>query len=229
MVRSVLALFGCLAFVGCGSGQTGSPECGGEGRSCLCDPLQPGILHLLLRVRADRVGPDQLQATIVSVVTPAEYAPGFVAGERVGGSVLTERPCAAWEASALTAGGELLVVYQPRGNDFPPFCGDAATTQCQQQRSEALLDGSFWWAVPWTEPLSFGGGYQLSSSELSVLLGQQSCLQRFPVAPAGPCDDTPQCSVRTAPKAASWAWGFVLAAAALLVSARRVRRRDSRR
>jgi MYXO-CTERM domain-containing protein len=126
----------------------------------------------------------------------------------------------------LIGGEELLVLYRPVGDDFPLICeGALATIQCEQQRSEALLHGSFWWAVPWTEPLSFGGAYQLSRSELSVLFGQQSCLQRFPAAPAGPCDDTPQCSVRTAPKVASWAWVLVLAAAALLVSARRVRRR----
>src|SRR5689334_19915675 len=118
MVRPrALALFACLAFVGCLSGQTGSPDCAGP-TSCLCDALSPWALNVLLRVRADSAGPDQLRATVVSVVTPGEHLRGFVAAGHVGGYVFDR--CGG--TSTWIAGQELLALYRPVGDDFPPLC-----------------------------------------------------------------------------------------------------------
>lgn len=78
-----------LALVGCGSGQTGSPECIG-GTSCVCERVQAG--GALLRVRVDQFN-GSLQASVVALVSPAEHAFGLVANERVAGYVVRERPC----------------------------------------------------------------------------------------------------------------------------------------
>lgn len=214
-----------LALVGCSSGQTGSPECVG-GTSCVCEPVHAG--GALLRVRVERFD-GWLQASVGAVVSPAEHAFGLVANEPIAGEVLQERPCERLGGSVLVTGEEALVLYQPRGSDAVPICeGAQATEECRSRRSQALLDGVFSWAVPWTEPLDFGADQGLATTELSVLLTPDSCFAHFHETPTPPCDDVRSgCSASRAPVARD-AWFSALAASLLLVAARGLGRRGSR-
>ena len=135
----------------------------------------------MLRVHAENVGSGKLDAVVDEVFAPSDRAPDAQLGDRVGGSVLAERPCARGAPSTLQVGAELLVLYSAgvsRGDRMQP-------------RSAALLDGVFSYAIPWADTLSFGGSHELASAELSVLFTPESCLERFPADPAPPCNDTP--------------------------------------
>jgi hypothetical protein len=198
-----------VALSGCLSGQTGSPDCFGA-MSCICDPLYGG--GTLLRVHAERVESGKLEA-VVDEVFASIYGDGssVAVGDRVGGSMLAEQPCAPDTAPAAQAGAELFVLYSP---GYSP------------QSGEDPLDGVFSFAIPWADTLSFGGSKELSSSELAVLSTPESCQQRFPPPPAPPCDDTQTgvaCSA--APRSGSGgADSFVLLLGLLAVLSARARR-----
>jgi len=192
---------------GCLSGQTGSPDCVGP-ESCICDPLYGA--GTLLRVHVERIEAGRLEAVVDEVFTSFYgVASETVVGDHVAGSLLAEQPCAPGAPSTLQVGSELFVLYSPG----------------HEQGSPRLLDGVFSWAVPWAETLSFGGSTELSSSELSVLETPESCHERFPSAPAPPCNDTQTgmaCSA--APQTSSSGLGYgamLLGLTALLLRARR--------
>ena len=80
-----------LASVGCLSGQTGSPDCVGS-TSCLCDRLYAG--GVLLRVHGESQEPGKLVAVVDALLSPSDQTLDLAIGDRVGGSVLAELPCA---------------------------------------------------------------------------------------------------------------------------------------
>src|SRR5881394_2025730 len=96
--RLALALGFALGFAetGCSSGQTGSPDCVGA-TSCACDPLLSG--GTLLRVHVERVDVGKLEAVVDEVFASPQYAHNAELGDRIGGSVLAEQPCASDVAS----------------------------------------------------------------------------------------------------------------------------------
>lgn len=243
-----------LASAACSSGQTGSPDCVGA-QSCVCDPLYGA--GTLLRVQPSAVEAGQLRADVEEVFAPEGVVPAAAVGDRVGGSLAVERPCAPSDPSDLKVGTELLVLYSAGFSDGYPNCPELQKCQssecaampeaarpacwanceqstydsCQSQRERALLDGYFAWAVPFEDPLDFGGEHRLSPSELSVLQTPESCYQRFPAPPAPPCEDTRSgLSCRAAPPARGVGEGALSAALALLVlAAFRRRERQSGR
>lgn len=213
-VSAALALGFVLscALGACSSGQTGSPLCVGP-ESCVCDPLYGG--GTLLRVHVERVEAGKLEAVVDEIFSaPGRFSDAQV-GERVGGSLLAEQPCAPDAASNLQVGDELLVLYsagssrdypncsafqdcaaadcakltEPALSDCWNACDDETNAFCTQQRGAALLDGVFSWAVPWGDTLSFGPSRELASSDISVLFSHESCVERFPAPPAPPCRD----------------------------------------
>jgi hypothetical protein len=241
-----------LLLAGCGSGQTGSPDCVGP-TSCVCDPLYAG--GTLLRVHAERSAAGKLEASVDAVLGSVYgVAPDVELGERIGGSVLLEQPCARGASSDSLPGAELLVLYSPGNTDGYPncaafqacaaadcakldepaltecwnTCASQTETSCAEQRRAALLDGVFSFAIPWTEPLSFGGSSELSQAELDVLSSPETCLQHFPASPAPPCQDTQIGTCTVTPARAvdhhPGAWSALLGLLALLYGARRFRR-----
>lgn len=234
---------------GCSSGQTGSPSCVGP-LSCVCDAPSAG--GTLLHVHVERVGDSRLEAVVDEVFAPSDRALEAQVGDRVGGMVLTERPCASDAVSTLEVGGELLVLFSAGYTRDYPSCSmfqscaasecagldepalsdcwgtcDAQTREfCSQQRSAALLEGTFGYAVPWQETLSFGGSAELPRDELSQLFTRESCLQRFPAEPVPPCDDTPASTAcSSAPPAPGFGAGWPAAVLAALLLGRVVSRR----
>lgn len=192
------------------SGQTGSPECA-EPVSCVCDQLYSA--GTLLRVHVERVEAGKLEAVVDEVFASHYGDNGIVAGDRVAGTVIAERPCAPDAAPTAQLGSELFVMFAP---GYPPEGG------------VRLLDGVFSWAVPWAETLSFGGSTELSSSELSVLAAPESCRERFVPEPAPPCNDShagPACSASAVPQASVGGIGnaaLLLGLAALMAGVRRL-------
>src|SRR5262245_47148827 len=169
--RLVAPALCALALGGCLSGQTGSPDCVGP-TSCLCDPLYG--TGTLLRVHGESAQDGKLIAVVDQVFATIYGTPSEVqVGDRVGGSVIAEKPCALAYTAQTLVNAELFVLY---------FAGSA------DDRSAALLDGAFSFVVPWGDELDFGGSHRLPSSEVNVLTGPESCLQRFPASPAPPCD-----------------------------------------
>jgi MYXO-CTERM domain-containing protein len=160
--------------VGCLSGQTGSPNCIGGRRSCICDPLVSAGTPL--RVRVDRVETGRLEGVVEEVFPTSLAITGEVmVGDRVGGSLLAQQPCEREVVSTVPVHSELLVLYIPH----------------YTQGGVMLLDGLFSWAVPWSKTLSFGGSIELPSSDVSAVLSSpQSCEARFPPKPPPPCHDT---------------------------------------
>ena len=216
--------------------------------ACACDPLYGG--GTLLRVHVERVEAGKLEAVVDEVFAPPQNAHNAEVGDRVGGSVLAEQPCARDAASSVSVGSELLVLYSAGFTHDYPNCStfqDCATADCAnlvepalsdcwnacdgktsefcaKQRSVALLDGVFSWAIPWSATLSFGAAHELPSSEISVLYSHESCVERFPANPAPPCDDfvTGHCSTTPRPSVhGGHTWALLLAG---LVLAGRVRR-----
>ncbi|HYP90782.1 MAG TPA: hypothetical protein VEQ59_21595 [Polyangiaceae bacterium] len=199
--------------LGCLSGQTGSPDCVGP-RSCICDPLYSS--GALLRVHVTSYEAGQLEATVDEVFASQAGAYGITTGDRLGGVVLGERPCAAAAASEIEVGGELFVSYgpgladglyncsafqacadascaklsEPALTDCWNDCSTSTEQKCTELRRAALLDGAFLFAVPWSDTLSFGADHDVPRSELAVFASPESCLERFPAPPAPPCDDT---------------------------------------
>ncbi len=245
-IRFALALL-LTSFTGCLSGQTGSPDCVGA-TSCVCDPLYGG--GTLLRVRAESYGDGKLAAVVEEAFSSIHTKSDVVAGDRVGGSVLAERPCAAAPTPSALVGSELFVLYGPGQNGGYPNCSalqSCAASDCAQlsepeltdcwnacdQRTQAacadfrraaLLDGVFSWAVPWTEPLDFGDAKALPSADLDVLQSPASCLQRFPASQAPPCNDVNSVGCQAAPRGGGWpcGWGpWLLGAFALVFAVRR--------
>lgn len=245
---------GCLvalSLVGCGSGQTGSPDCVGPS-SCLCDHLYSG--GVLLRVHGESQEPGKLVAVVDALLSPSDQTLDLAIGDRIGGSVLAELPCAPEQSTGQLAGQELFVLYSPAGSgqhlNCPEFlgCADAnckglaepelpmcwdmchadSMVACADRREAALLDGVFGWVVPWGDELSFGGDTKLSSADVAVVADVNSCLERFPAEPAPPCHDTQTvgCSLAQ-PEPPSWAWGAFLGLASLVVGGRRWARRPA--
>lgn len=215
LMRRALAVPAILLAVcsgGCLSGQTGSPDCAYRG-SCACDALHGG--GTLLRVHAERHEDGKLEAVVDEVFANVNVSDRIVVGDRVGGSLLVERPCAPGAAPSVLS-GQLFVLYSPNfwggyancpalRSCFTTECGklpepaftdclnacDASTaTTCADHRRDALLDGVFSWAIPWSDPLVFGDTIELPRSELAVLESPERCLQRFPAPPPLPCRDT---------------------------------------
>lgn len=247
VARVVVVALGSLGLGACLSGQTGSPDCVGA-TSCVCDPLFGA--GTLLRVHVERLETGKLEAVVDEVFAAPQYAHAAEVGDRVGGALLAEQPCASDADSALQVGGELLVLYSAGSTPDFPNCSafqacaaadcaslpepelsdcwttcDAKTNEfCTQQRSAALLDGVFSWAVPWGETLSFGQGHELASSDISVMFSYASCVERFPAPPAPPCNDTIHAGPCSAAPGASThgasSWAVLLG----LVVARRLRR-----
>lgn len=200
-------------FFGCVGGQTGSPSCAPPGH-CVCDPLfNDGTL---LRVHVERFEPGKLEAVVDEVFAPSDSSPQAQVADRVGGLLLAQRPCGSDAHAEPEVGSELLVLYRAGQTlDYPNCsafqscaasecaglsepavteCWTACTSRsqefCGQQRNVALLAGTFSYAVPWADTLSFGGSKELASHELSVLFTHESCVAQFPADPAPPCDDT---------------------------------------
>jgi len=194
------------ALGGCLSGQTGSPDCPGP-RSCVCDPLYGG--GALLRVRVESQQDGQL-GTAVLELYPSEYGvSGVTVGDHLAGSVGSAQPCLPEAPLTVSEGDELLVLFSPGAG------------------SSALLSGYYAWAIPWSDPLSFGATQELPQSELSVLASTTSCLERFHPEPAPPCHDTETVTCTAAgstgapARGAQVAWLAVGLAAALVYRARR--------
>jgi hypothetical protein len=220
-----ILLSACAAALGlgaCSSGQTGSPDCMGP-VWCICDPLYGG--GTLLRVRAERFESGKLEAVVQEIFeSPGVAFSQLVEGDRVGGSLGGEQPCASGAASSIEVGSEQLVLYSPGTLGNYPNCSavpgciiqecsgledqaltdctttcEASTQQtCADWRSTALLDGYFSWVVLWQDPLDFGGSQQLSTSELDVLRSVEACQEHFPQAPAPPCEDVTSTPLRCA-------------------------------
>ncbi len=251
-MRSLLGLLlltGSLG--GCLSGQTGSPDCV-PGKACVCDPMYGAGTQLRVHVESLREG--QLRAVVDEVFMSMYGTNGLSPGDHIGGFVSAAQPCAADAPLEAAEGSELFVLFTPGQNGDYPRCaqlqscaasqcaglGEPASTDCwsdceEQARSScdsarqtALLDGSYGWAIPWSDPLSFGEGRELPRSELSVLAGSSECLERFPADPAPPCNDTQSLTCAAAPRRplrtgyGSWA---VAVGASLLVAYRARRRR----
>jgi hypothetical protein len=243
----VLGLGLSCGLSGCVSGQTGSPECAAA-VSCVCDPVSGG--GTLLRVRVEQGTAGKLAAVVEEVFAPPRDAHNVQVGERVGGAVLDEQPCASEAGSGLQVGSELLVLYdagvgpnhlncstfqdcvgaecasltEPGLSDCWMVCDSKTSAACGQQRAAALLDGAFSWAIPWGDTLSFGASRPLASSEISVLFSYGSCIERFPAPPARPCDDTPSAGACSAAPRASAPGGGGWALLLGLLLARRLRR-----
>jgi hypothetical protein len=178
--------------------------------------------------------------------TPAD----IVAGDRVGGSVLAERPCGPGSSPSALVGNELLVLYhpgyqhdyalcsaflrcaasdcerltEPELTDCYNACDERTQAECADLRRGALLDGVFSWAVPWTEPLDFGAGKELPSADLDVLKSVESCLQRFEPSRPPPCKDVINGGCHAAPRSEGWPNGlgpWLLGAFALVFAVRR--------
>jgi len=200
-----------LALGACSSGQTGSPDCVGA-MSCICDPLYGS--GTLLRVHADSVQTDKLEATVEEVFASGYGPSDVVVGDHVAGSLLAEQPCGPQTGPSAVAGSELLVLFNP---DYSP------------QHVPVLLDGVFSFAVTWGDTLSFGDSKELSSSELAVLSTPESCQQRFPPVPAPPCNDTAggvACSAAPRGSAVGQSyWAILLGLVALVRGVRRPRLR----
>ncbi|HEX2877495.1 MAG TPA: hypothetical protein VHP33_39880 [Polyangiaceae bacterium] len=216
--------------------------------SCLCDRLYAG--GVLLRVHGESQEPGKLVAVVDALLSPSDQTLDLAIGDRVGGSVLAELPCAPEREMGQLAGQELFVLYSPAGSgqhlNCPEFlgCADAnckgladpelpmcwdmcqadSMEACADRREAALLDGVFGWVVPWGDQLAFGGGKTLSSADLVVVSDVNTCLERFPADPAPPCQDTQTigCSLAQPAERPSWAWGgALLAFLGLAVGARR--------
>lgn len=208
--RLVAPALVALALGGCLSGQTGSPDCAGA-RSCICDPLYG--TGTLLRVHGESAQDGKLVAVVDQVFATVYGFPTDVqVGDRVGGSVMVEKPCAPADMAPTLVNTELFVLY---------FQGSA------DNRSAALLDGAFSFVVPWGEQLDFGASHRLANTEVNVLTTPERCLQRFPADPPPPCDDTRSfaCSVAELNPQPPWPRGAallsVLAVAALALARRR--------
>src|SRR5688572_23027599 len=101
-------LLGLAPLAACSSGQTGSPDCPGPS-SCVCDSLYaPGTL---LRVRAESFESGRLVAVAEEVFSAPDQATFVAAGDRIGGGLVSEKPCAPDESSASLSGVELFVSF----------------------------------------------------------------------------------------------------------------------
>jgi hypothetical protein len=244
-MRGLLAL---LLLTGCSSGQTGSPSCA-PGRSCVCDPINGAGTLLRVRVESQRDG--QLRAVIDQVVPSAYGTNGLESGDHIGGSLDLAQPCAPEAALEAAEGSELFVLFNPGVDGGYPNClafhGCASAqcaklvepalsecwNECEEQtrascdaaRQAALLDGRYAWAIPWTDPLSFGGEHELPRSELSVLATTEQCYARFAPDPTPACHDTRTVTCAATPHHAGSARALVAAALflALAVASRRRR------
>jgi hypothetical protein len=199
--------------VGCLSGQTGSPDCVGK-VSCLCDPLYaPGPL---LRVHGESAdGNGHLVAVVDQVF--ALHPSDIRIGDRVGGSIIREKSCDPGYHADSLVGGDLFIMLFPGNKGGYPNCNAFQTcasascaglsepgltdcwntcsaqteASCGADREAALLDSAFSWVVPWGDTLDFGDpAHQISSADLAVLETVDTCLSRFPSAPAPACHDT---------------------------------------
>lgn len=247
------SLMTALALAGCTSGQTGSPDCVGP-TACLCDTLYTA--GTLLRVHVESSESGRLVAAVDSVFwTVSSDVTWLEVGDRIGGALTGQQPCRDEAVAPPARESDLLVLFSPGNTAGFPNCDDdlacverdcrdleepelsdcwaacdSETEQiCSEHRRAALLDGVFTFAVPWSEPLDFGGDKQLTQTDLELLRSPETCFERFPAAPAAPCNDvvTDDCSVArplatTPPSAPSATWLGLLALAAL---ARRVPRR----
>lgn len=204
----LLPVLAALLLGGCSSGQTGSPDCA-PSVSCLCDTLFTAGTPLRVRVERYR---DQRLEVVVEEVRPSSYGTnGVVVGDRIGGGIHVAKPCAPEATLEAAEGDELLVLFSPDNQGTP---------------EQALANGYFAWAVPWTDPLAFGAAYELPQAELSVLSDDRSCVQRFPVDPGPPCQDTrsPTCSATTASAEHSREWWLFLAVGTLCAMRRKTKR-----
>jgi hypothetical protein len=251
LLTGCLVALPALAWVGCGSGQTGSPSCPAV-PNCVCDQLNTG--GVLLRVHGESQEPGKLVAVVDALLSPSDQTLDLAIGDRIGGSILAELPCAPEQAMGQLAGQELFVLYSPAGAgqhvNCPEFlgCADANCTgladpelpmcwdmchaessdACAVRREAALLDGVFGWVVPWGAELSFGGGHTLSTADVAVVADVNSCLERFPADPAPPCDDVQvgSCALARPTEAQGWG-GVLLGALGLAVGACRWVRRQA--
>lgn len=243
-MRSLLAL--ALALLGgCSSGQTGSPDCA-PSPACVCDPMYGAGTQLRVRVETYRDG--QLRAVIDEVFSSTFGTNGLSIGDHIGGQVNIARPCAPEAPLEAAEGSELFVLFTPGGDGDHTHCSafqDCASSRCAElvepaltecwngcdeetrsscetARRSALLDGVYAWAIPWSDPLSFGADHELPRSELSVLSSPEQCLQRFPADPAPPCHDTQTVGCAVAPRSRGIAWsGALWLASAVAWGARR--------
>lgn len=242
---TLASLTTALALGGCTSGQTGSPDCVGP-TACLCDTLYTA--GTLMRVHVDSSESGRLVAAVDSVFwTVGSDVTWIEVGDRVGGVLTGQQPCRDEAVAPPARESDLLVLYSPGSTAGFPNCNDnlacierdcrdleepeltdcwaacdSQTEQiCSEHRSAALLDGVFTFAVPWSEPLDFGGDKQLTQTDLEVLKTPEACLERFPTGPAPPCNDVQAgpCSIArplpATPSVHSAVWLGVLALAAL--------------
>jgi hypothetical protein len=239
-----------LALAGCTSGQTGSPDCVGA-TECLCDTLYTA--GTLLRVHVDSAEAGHLVAAVDSVFWTVYSDVTWVeVGDRVGGALTGQVPCAGEAVAVPARESDLLVLFSPGNAAGFPNCEeffacaerdcselaepaltdcwaacDSETEQvCSEHRSAALLDGVFTFAVPWSEPLDFGGDRRLTQTELEVLKTPEACLERFPADPPPPCNDVQvgPCSVARPAPATSLAAAMLGLAVLALTAARRLLR-----
>ena len=106
LLKGCLIVLPALVWGGCGSGQTGSPDCVGP-TSCLCDHLYSG--GVLLRVHGESQEPGKLVAVVDALLSPANQTLDLAIGDRIGGAVLAELPCAPQQEMGQLAGQELTI------------------------------------------------------------------------------------------------------------------------
>jgi hypothetical protein len=124
-----------------------------------------------------------LIAVVDQVFPLTSHATDIQVGDRIGGSIIAEKPCGAAYHAETFVGADLFVMYFDGGGD--------------------RLDGAFSWVIPWGDTLDFGNqAHELPTSDMAVLDTVDTCLAKFPADPAPPCNDTIEAGACTVSPAA---------------------------
>jgi hypothetical protein len=247
---ALAAMAGVLP-LGCLSGQTGSPDCPAPA-SCVCSGMDStSLLRVHIESASERQLVAVVDEVLAGLAIP-DASPVAV-GDRVGGFVVLERrSCDHYDVMRPlpAAGSELFVAHSVGYVEGFPYCSERETcnveqcgflsepermpclercatdTQpiCDEYRKAALLGGSFVHALPYSDPLDFGGGKRVALSELALLRDPGTCTQRFPIVQPPPCDDVQSsCSIGPAARrtSASFYWLAWLGALVACAIARR--------
>lgn len=139
------------------------------------------------------------------VLSPPDQSLGLRPGQVLLGSFSVGLPCAAPDARQVGAADVVFAAYQLEDTTQIPACLDAGVC-----RGES-------WLVPWQEILALGGAYSVAATDAGLLAVRETCLERFPVPPNPPCNDTitnDGCALANPGRRAPWA--FIALVTALL-------------